>query len=55
MCDKIDSFLCIWSHLLRKSLKKNLIFCAMYKMLIAAIQPAVYLKYYFADFKSEVL
>ena len=28
-CDKIRSFLRIWSHLPKKSLMKNLIFCAV--------------------------
>ena len=28
-CDQIRSFLCIWSHLLKKSVMKNLIFCAV--------------------------
>ena len=28
-CDQIRSSLRIWSHLLRKSLMKNLIFCAV--------------------------
>ena len=28
-CDQIRSFLRIWSHLLKKSLIKNFIFCAM--------------------------
>ena len=28
-CDQIRSFLRIWSHLLKKSLMKNFIFCAM--------------------------
>ena len=28
-CDQIHSFLWIWSHLLRKSLMQNLIFCAV--------------------------
>ena len=28
-CDKICSFLRIWSRLLKKSLKENFIFCAM--------------------------
>ena len=28
-CDKIRSFLRIWSHLLKKSLIENFIFCAM--------------------------
>ena len=29
-CDQIRSFLRIWSHLLRKSLLENFIFCAVY-------------------------
>ena len=29
-CDQIRSFLPIWSDLLKKSLMKNLIFCAVY-------------------------
>ena len=29
-CDQIRSFLRIWSHLLKKSLTENLIFCAVY-------------------------
>ena len=28
-CDQIRSFLRIWSHLLKKSLMKNVIFCAV--------------------------
>ena len=28
-CDKIRSLLRIWSHLLKKSLMKNFIFCVM--------------------------
>ena len=28
-CDQIHSFLWIWSHLLKKSLIKNFIFCAV--------------------------
>ena len=28
-CDHIRSFLLIWSHLLKKSLMKNFIFCAV--------------------------
>ena len=28
-CDQIRSFLWIWSHLLKKSLMKNFIFCAV--------------------------
>ena len=28
-CDQIRSFLWIWSHLLKKSLKENFIFCAV--------------------------
>ena len=28
-CDQIRSFLQIWSHLLKKSLMENLIFCAV--------------------------
>ena len=28
-CDQIRSFLRIWSHLLRKSLMENFIFCAV--------------------------
>ena len=30
MCDQIRSFLRIWSHLLRKSLMENFIFCEMF-------------------------
>ena len=29
-CDQIRSFLHIWSHLLKKSLMENFIFCAVY-------------------------
>ena len=29
-CDQIRSFLWIWSHLLKKSLMENFIFCAVY-------------------------
>ena len=30
-CDQIRSFLWNWSHLLKKSLMENLIFCAVYQ------------------------
>ena len=33
-CDQIRSFLRIWSHLLRKSLMENFIFCAVYAVCI---------------------
>ena len=33
-CDQIRSFLRIWSHLLKKSLMKNLIFCAPLRILL---------------------
>ena len=29
MCDQIRSFLRIWSHLMKKSLMENFIFCAV--------------------------
>ena len=29
-CDQIRSFLWIWSHLLKKSLMENFIFCVMF-------------------------
>ena len=29
-CDQVHSFLRIWSHLLKKSLKENFIFCAVW-------------------------
>ena len=29
-CDQIRSFLRIWSHLLKKSLMENFIFCVVY-------------------------
>ena len=32
-CDQIRSFLWIWSHLLKKSLMENFIFCAVYGIL----------------------
>ena len=28
-CDQIRSFLCIWSHLLKKPLMESFIFCAV--------------------------
>ena len=31
-CDQIRSFLMIWSHLLKKSLMENFIFCAVHKV-----------------------
>ena len=31
-CDQIHSFMRIWSHLLKKSLMKNLIFCSVKSM-----------------------
>ena len=34
-CDQIRSFLRIWSYLLKKSLKKNFIFCAVKNVAIA--------------------
>ena len=33
-CDQIRSFLQIWSHLLKKSLIENFIFCAVYNIWI---------------------
>ena len=33
-CDKIRSLLRIWSHLLKKSLKENFIFCAVRRLRI---------------------
>ena len=30
-CDQIRSFLRVWSHLLKKSVMKNFIFCAVWK------------------------
>ena len=33
-CDQIRSFLCIWSHLLKKSLIGNFIFCAVITSII---------------------
>ena len=35
-CDQIRSFLRIWSHLLKKSLMENFIFCAMIDIVICA-------------------
>ena len=35
-CDQIRSFLKIWSHLLKKSLMNNFIFCAMCAISMAA-------------------
>ena len=32
-CDQIHSFLRIWSHLLKKSLMENLIFCAVFYLI----------------------
>ena len=36
-CDPIRSFLRIWSHLLKKSLMKNFIFCSVYSQLSSVI------------------
>ena len=36
-CDKIRSFLRIWSHLLKKSLIENFIFCAVLDMIFSPI------------------
>ena len=36
-CDEICSFLRIWSHLLKKSLMENLIFCTVIEDKICAI------------------
>ena len=36
-CDQIRSFLWIWSHLLKKSLMKSFMFCALRKQLIICI------------------
>ena len=35
-CDQIRSFLRIWSHLLKKSLMENFIFCAMIDIVFCA-------------------
>ena len=36
-CDQISSFLRIWSHLLKKSLKENFIFCAVFLVILLAL------------------
>ena len=38
-CDQIHSFLRIWSHLLKKSLIENFIFCAVSPLQSTEIQP----------------
>ena len=35
-CDQIRSFLRIWSHLMKKSLTENFIFCAVSLLLLVA-------------------
>ena len=37
-CDQIRSFLRIWSHLLKKSLKENFIFCAEFCVACVQVQ-----------------
>ena len=41
-CDQIRSFLRIWSHLLKKPLMENFIFCAVWKV------KSVYIVYHIA-------
>ena len=38
-CDQIHSFLRIWSHLLKKSLMENVIFCAVTDLFIQGSRP----------------
>ena len=48
-CDQIRSFLRIWSHLLKKSLMKNFIFCAAWR---AGLQENVSFLAIFDNFKN---
>ena len=57
-CDQIRSFLWIWSHLLKKSLMKNFIFCAVFSDLIKRNScPLVFVKriipWNFANFTEK--
>ena len=42
-CDEIRSFLRIWSHLLKKSLMENLIFCTVYNEVSKTLQSDIWL------------
>ena len=47
-CDKIRNFLRIWSHLLKKSLMENFIFCAVQThLLLFFLQDGVFAKLFF--------
>ena len=45
-CDRIRSKLRIWSHLLKKSLMENFIFCAVYYWWVRYVFPKVTLFYH---------
>ena len=46
-CNEIGSLLRIWSHLLKKSLMKDFIFCAVIGL--------YFLKFLFGDFKTQII
>ena len=48
-CDQIRSFLRIWSHLLKKSLMENFIFCAVFVQTLLKIAMKV-----FRNFQSKL-
>ena len=50
-CDQICSFLRIWSHLLKKSLMENFIFCAVLEQATALLDLASHMK----RFPSQLL
>ena len=49
-CDQMRSFLRIWSHLLKKSLTENLIFCADWKYHFVFEPHWMHQKYYLENF-----
>ena len=54
-CDQIRSFLPIWSHLLKKSLIKNFIFCVVHGLFVLKMEISK-MKYMttFSDFEYQI-
>ena len=40
-CDQIHSFLRVWSHLMKKSLMENFIFCAVFSVMSVVRNPSI--------------
>ena len=53
-CDQIRSFLLIWSHLLKKCVMKNFIFCAMY-CVVTLLAASLFVLNFFNDSNSLTL